>query len=191
MPLSRMPTALPPRPVRTQCEPVRTGFAQPEFDLSDTGARRAQRTDEKRDSLRWSFTLRIAPFFDRACEAWCRDHDAKASTLADEMGVGASVLSEMRAAKRLIGAEHLEVLRAHQPARAILAEADRPRPELTMASIERTVLRVVVEDAERGDRGASAILDEVARRLQVERGELAEVIEQGDQHERSPGQADS
>lgn len=190
MPNRAMALTLPERPVQSERKAVRAGVA-PELPLGDIPAKRAVKTEDERNAIRWDFTRRIAPFFDRACEVYLRDQEIKATELAERMTVDVTVLSQMRAGQRQITEVQMEVLRGHRPARAILAEADRPPPAITMSSIERELLRVVVEDAKRGDRGANAILDEVSRRLQVERGDVDHVIEQGDEHERAPGQQDA
>jgi len=190
--LNRMSAVVADRPVRTPCERGRAGFAAGELDLSDTAAKRAQRTDERRDAIRWAFTVRIAPYFDRACEVYCRDLDAKASTLAEEMGVGASVLSEMRKAARLIGAEHLEVLRAHRPARLILASADRETPAMTFAMLRDRIVEIIIEDAKRGGLIGEKVLDEAARREGVDREDVDAVIERGEAaDERPAGSSDA
>ncbi len=186
-----MTETLPDRPVSSTRQRVAAGLTrQIEAPLGDVPARRAAKTDEQRDAIRWERTARIAPFFDRACEVYLRDQQIKAVELAERMTVDPTQLSRMRSGERIIESFAEEVLRRHQPARAILTEADRPPPAITLANVERVALKVLIEDAARGDRGANAVLDEVARRLQVERGDIAEVIERGDDEQREPGSLD-
>jgi len=173
----RMPQTLPPRPVQSERKAVGAGVA-PELALGDIAAKRVVKTDDARNEIRWAFTRRIAPFFDRAVELYLRDREIKAAELAERMTVDATVLSQMRAGQRQITEVQLEVLRAHRPSRLVLAAADRDRREVTFAMVRDRIVEVVLDEVRKGSLIGEAILNEAARREGVERGEVDAAIEQ-------------
>ena len=178
MPTAHMPRSLPQSAVQTRSKEVRAGLTR-DLRTGDIPAKRAVKTEEERNAIRWAFTKRIAPYFDRACEVYCRDLEVKAHDLAERMTVDQTVLSSMRAGERQISEVQLEVLRAHRPSRLILAEADRDRPALTFAMLRDRIAEIVIEDAKRGGLLGRVVLDEAARREGVTRDDVDGAVDQG------------
>ena len=154
--------------------------------LGEVPARRAAKRDDDKNARRWVYTRAIAPFFDRAVEAYLGACEVKALVFADMIGVDATTLSKMRAGERIIDSDHLDPLRRHRATAPIVLQGEAHACGLavivrtpTKLTIDR-VRDLIVEEVLKDRTLRQVVIDRVAEREGIEVEDVEDVIEHGD-----------